>query len=86
MSEPSGDSTSIVSIISVPDGVFRGADTTTVPFVLFPLPKNKIVGEVDWKPLLLLTRTVKFPPVPLVITVKGTENGVPGIKMLSESA
>lgn len=76
----------MVRVTSVPDGVLRGAERVTVPLVLFPVSRNKLVGDVESKRWLLVARMVKFPPVPLVITEKGTENGVPGTKMLFESA
>lgn len=76
----------MVRVTSVPDGVLRGAERLTVPLVLFPASTNKLVGNVESKRLLLVALMVKFPPVPSVITEKGTENGCPGIKMLFESA
>lgn len=86
MSLPPGASASIVRVTSVPDGVLRGAERVTVPLVLFPASTDKLVGNTELKPLLLVARMVKFPPVPSVITEKDTVNGFPGIKMLFESA
>lgn len=76
----------MVRVMSVPDGVFRGAERVTVPLAFTPVSRNKLVGDVDSKRLLLVARMVKFPPAPLVVTEKGTEKGCPGTKMLSESA
>lgn len=84
MSVAPGVSASMVSTTSVPDGVLRGAERVTVPFVLFPLSSHKVLGNVESKSLLLVTRIVRFPPAPLLITKKGTEKGVPGTMMLFE--
>ena len=76
----------MVRVRSVPDGVLRGAVSVTVPFASFPASRIKLVGDVESKLRLLVARMVKFPPLPLVITEKGTAYGVPGVKMLFESA
>lgn len=76
----------MVRVTSVPDGVFRGALRVTVPLALLSFARIKLVGKVESKPWSLVARTVKFPPVPPVVTEKGTENGVPGTKTLFESA
>lgn len=70
-------------VTSVPDGVFRGAERVTVPLPVIPGSRNILVGNVESNPLLLVDRIVKFPRVPLVVRVKGTENGVPGTMMVT---
>lgn len=75
----------MVRVMGVPDGVVKGAESVTVPLAGFPDSKRKLVGEVESKSRLLVARMVKFPPVPVVTTEKGTENGFPGTKMLSAS-
>lgn len=86
MSSPPGASASIVRVTSSPDRVFRGAERVTVSLALTPVSRNTFVGEVESKRWLMVARMVKFPPTPLVNTEKGTEKGVPGTRMLLESA
>lgn len=76
----------MVRVTSLPDGMLRGAEKVTVPLALFPVSRYKLVGNVETKPRLLVARIVTFPPIPVVFTEKVTENGVPGTKMLFESA
>lgn len=76
----------MVRVTSVPDAVLRGAESVTVPFVLFPDSTSNMSGDTEAKPRSLVARMVKFPLVVLLATEKGTRNGVSGVRMLSESA
>lgn len=76
----------MVSTTSVPDGVLRGAESVTVPVELFPFSTGKVLGYVEGKSLLLVTRIVRVVSSPLFVTEKGKEKGVPGTMMLLELA
>lgn len=76
----------MVRVTSVPEGVFRGAERVTVPLALFPASRNKLVGDAKSKPWLLVARMEMFPSISWLIAEKGTEKGVPGSRMLLESA
>lgn len=58
----------------------------TVPLALPPDTRDKVDGKFEVKPWSLVAWIRKSPPVPLVVTVKGTESGMPGTKTLFESS
>lgn len=70
----------------MPDGVVRGVEMVTVPFMVSPGARYRLLGDVESNPRLLVARMVKFPPGPPVFKEKGKENGVPADRMLLESA
>lgn len=76
----------MVRVTSVPDGVVRGVEMVTVSLTVFPDSRNRLEGDVESNPRLLVARMVKLPPDPLVFKEKGRENGVPADRMLLESA
>lgn len=76
----------MVTVTSVPDGVVRAVEMVTVPFMVFPDSRYRLLGDVESNPRLLVARMVKFPPGPLVFKEKGKENRVPADRMLFESA